>query len=331
MRRIACIIVALVAGLSLCGGAANAQTVAELKKQLAAKDAEIARLRGEVQQLKSTGAPALRPIAQPTYVPPPPPPTQEVAEEDRALEQALVREGALVLAPRTYELTPTFSWAHSNKVEEPLIENSFSVGGTFTMGLPWRSQVSLGLPYVWDDLRNGETSQGLGDAGVLFSKELISEGPHMPAVLGQVGWTSPTSRACCFGPIPWVSGFQGGLTASKRLDPLVAFAGVSYYSQISSNVAGTTSDPENIIGTRLGASLAVTPTTSITTGVHLSFITNPSAENLPVRNSDDVLTSVDIGFNTLLWHQTFLNVTGQFGLTGDIPEFRIITSVPIVF
>ena len=83
MRRIACIIVALVAGLSLFDGAASAQTVAELKKQLAAKDAEIARLRGEVQQLKG-GAPAVRPIAQPTYVPPPPPPTQEVADEDRA-------------------------------------------------------------------------------------------------------------------------------------------------------------------------------------------------------------------------------------------------------
>ena len=89
MRRIACIIVALIASLSLCGGAASAQTVAELKKQLATKDAEIARLRSEVQQLRSTGAPAVRPIAQPTYVPPPPPPTQEVAEKDRALERWL--------------------------------------------------------------------------------------------------------------------------------------------------------------------------------------------------------------------------------------------------
>jgi hypothetical protein len=31
-----------------------------------------------------------------------------------------------VLAPRTYELTPTFSWAHWDKVQEPLIENPFS-------------------------------------------------------------------------------------------------------------------------------------------------------------------------------------------------------------
>jgi hypothetical protein len=331
MKRIAYIIVSLVAGLSLFGGAASAQTVEELKRELAAKNAEIARLKGQVQQLETGGAAPVRPMAQPTYVPPPPPGPEAAVEEDRALEQTLVREGALVLPPHTYELTPEFSWAHWDKVQQPLIENSFSAGGSFTMGLPWRSQVSLGVPYVWDDLRNGGSSQGLGDAGVLFSKELIQEGPVMPAVLGSVGWTSPTSRACCFGPIPYVSGFQGGLTASKRLDPLVAFAGVSYYSQISGDVAGTKFDPENIIGTRLGASLAVTPTTSITTGINLSFITNPNPGNLAVRNSDDVLSSVDIGFNTLLWHQTFLNVTGQFGLTGDIPDFRLITSVPIVF
>jgi hypothetical protein len=330
MKRIAYIVVSLVAGFILFSGAASAQSVEELKRQLAAKDAEIARLKGQVRQLQGAG-PAYRPIAQPSYVPPPPPPPQEVATEDRALEQALVREGAMVLAPRTYELTPTFSWAHWDKVQEPLIENSFSAGASFTMGLPWRSQVSLSLPYVWDDLRNGGNSQGLGDAGVLFSKEVISEGPNMPGVLASVGWTSPTSRACCSGPIPYVSGFQGGLTASKRLDPLVAFAGVSYYSQISGDVAGTSFDPENIIGTRLGASLAVTPFTSITTGVNLSFITNPNPNNLPVRNSDNVLSSVDIGFNTLIWQQTFLNVTGQFGLTGDIPDFRIITSVPIIF
>jgi len=52
---------------------------------------------------------------------------------------------------------------------------------------------------------------------------------------------------------------------------------------------------------------------------------------LPVPKPDDVLASVDLGFNTLLWHQTFINVTSQFSLTGDIPDFRLITSVPVRF
>jgi len=331
MKRLAFTLVLLGVVLGLFTGTANAQTVDELKKELSAKKAEIARLEKRVQELETAGAAPARPIPrQPTLAPPPPPgPADEDA--DRALEQTLVREGALVLPPYTYEVTPSFSWAHWDKVQEPSIDNSYSVGAAFRMGLPWRSQLSIGVPYVFNDLRDGDTSSGLGDAGVLFSKELLQETDTLPAVLGSVGWTSPTSRSCCFGPIPWVSGFQGGLTASKRLDPLVAFASVSYFSSISREVAGTTVDPSDVIGTRLGASLAVTPATSITTGVNLSFLTDPSPANLPVPNSDDVLSSVDIGFSTILWQQTLLSTTAQFGLTGDVPDLRLITSVPVRF
>jgi hypothetical protein len=52
---------------------------------------------------------------------------------------------------------------------------------------------------------------------------------------------------------------------------------------------------------------------------------------LPVPNSDSVLSSVDIGFSTILWRQTLLSTTAQFGLTGDVPDFRLITSVPVRF
>jgi hypothetical protein len=329
MRPVAHVAVSLLAGISLFGGSASAQTVEQLKAELAAKNAEIARLKGRLRQFETTSAAPVRAMAPPTYAPPPPASPEEAAVEDRALEQALVSQGALVLPRGTYELTPEFSWAHWDSVTNPTLDNTYTASLGFRMGLPWRSQVSLEVPYVWNDFGRGGTSDGLGDAGVLFSKELIGNAYDVPVLLGSVGWTSPTSRACCTGPIPFVSGFQGGLTAVKRLDPLVAFAGVSYYSQISGDVAGTNFDPSNVIGTRLGATLAVTPTTSITTGVNLSFLTDAQSGRVPGPRPDDVLASVDIGFNTLLWHQTFVNVTGQFGLTGDIPDFRLITSVPI--
>jgi hypothetical protein len=190
---------------------------------------------------------------------------------------------------------------------------------------------NVGGTWYWNRYPGARFDSESWTYGYSFSKELLQETDALPALLGSLGWTSPTSRSCCFGPIPWVSGFQGGLTASKRLDPLVAFASVSYFSSISREVAGTTVDPSDVIGTRLGASLAVTPATSITTGVNLSFLTNPNPANLPVRNSDDVLSSVDIGFSTILWQQTLLSTTAQFGLTGDVPDFRLITSVPVRF
>ena len=74
MRRIAYIIVSLVVGAGLFTGPASAQTVEQLKKELAAKNAEIARLTGRVRQLESGGAAPLRPMAaQPVYAPPPGP------------------------------------------------------------------------------------------------------------------------------------------------------------------------------------------------------------------------------------------------------------------
>jgi hypothetical protein len=334
MRGVVYIVISLVAGLGFFAGTASAQTVEQLKRELAAKDAEIARLQGRVRQLESGGAEPLRPMTpQPTtYAPASAPPSGANDDEmDRALEQTMVREGALVMAPFTYELTPEFSWAHWDKVQQPFVENSYSAGLGFRMGLPWHSQISIGVPYVWSDLRDGGTAEGLADAGIVFSKELTREGEVMPGLLGSVGWTSPTSRACCTGPIPYVSGFQAGLTASKRLDPLVAFASVSYFSSISSWVTDTASNPSDVIGTRIGASLAVTPATSVTAGVNLSFLTDPSPGNLPVPNSDSVLSTVDIGFSTILWRQTLLSTTAQFGLTGNVPDFRLITSVPVRF
>jgi hypothetical protein len=316
----------VVAGLCLLANTASAQTVEQLKRELAVKNAEIAKLRGRLRELEGAGA-SVRPMV-PAYGPPP----SAVDEEaDRALEQTLVREGALVLPRGAYELTPEVSWAHWDTATSPLLENSYSAGLGFRMGLPWRSQLAVDVPYVWNDFGPAGTTDGLGDAGVLFSKELTSGNNGFPALLASVGWTSPTSRACCSGPIPYVSGFQGGLTASKRLDPLVAFASVSYYSEISGDVAGTPFDPSDVIGTRLGATLAVTPATSITAGMNLSFLTDTNPRNFPGPEPDDVLASVDLGFNTILWHNTFLDVTGQFGLTGDIPDFRLITSVPVRF
>ena len=95
-----------------------------------------------------------------------PPPGHGDEDVDRALEQTLVSQGALVLAPFTYEVTPEFSWAHWDTVTNPTLDNSYSAGLGFRMGLPWRSQISLGVPYVWNDFGKDGTTDGLGDAGV---------------------------------------------------------------------------------------------------------------------------------------------------------------------
>ena len=86
--------------------------------------------------------------------------------------------------------------------------------------------------YIYNQATTGiRIPSGFADVGVLLSKELlIDNGGWIPNLVGSVGWTSPTSLGTSFTPIPYVSGFQAGLTASKRLDPLVVFASASYFS-----------------------------------------------------------------------------------------------------
>jgi uncharacterized coiled-coil protein SlyX len=327
---------AIACGAALFATTANAQTVEELKRELAAKKAYITKLEQRLRALEKR-PPAPRPTlvtAPVVAVPPPaPPPSPEDEEMERALERTLVREGALVLPPWTYEVTPQFSYGHWDSVQDPFIRNSYSAAVSFRMGLPWQSQVTVSLPYVWNEGRGPfPSSSGLGDAGVLLSKELlIDDGGWVPNLVGSVGWTSPTSRGSAFSPIPYVSGFQGGLTASKRLDPVVVFLGASYFSSASRDIAGTQSNPSDVVGLRMGGSLAISPATSITTGFNVAYLTNPHFTDFVVPNSDRVLSTVDVGFSTIVWARTLLNVTAQFGITGHVPDFRLITSLPIRF
>ena len=338
MRRLAAF-VAIICVTVLAAAAARAKTLDDLKAELAAKKADVAKLERRIRQMegetpaKAGASPvAVAPIGGPTARPPTvaaaPPPDDE--ELERALERTLVREGALVLPPWGFQVTPQFSYAHWDKIQDPFISNTYSGALSVAMGLPWQSQISVSVPYVFDQGRNGNpSSSGFADVGFLLSKELLVENGPVPNLVGSVGWTSPTSRSSAVGPIPYVSGFQAGFTASKRLDPLVVFLSGSYFS--AAEVAGIQFNPADVVGGRIGASLAISPATAITAGFNVAYLTDTHSADLVLPNSDRLLSSVDVGFNTLLWNRTMLSITTQFGITGHTPDFRIITALPIRF
>jgi hypothetical protein len=332
----------------ICVPAATAQTtkeattIEELKRQLAAKDAQIKqlerRIRAKERAASAKNVPPASAMPAPVAERPPailavqaPGPDDE--ELDRALERTLVREGALVLPPWVSEFTPQFSYAHWDKVQNPYVRNSYTAALGYRIGLPWGFQISAALPYTYSEYRDGSSNSGLGEAGFLFSKELLIESTWAPNLVGSVGWTSPTSSGTgnTTTPIPYVSGFQAGLVASKRLDPLVVFGSVSYFSSAARDVAGTRVDPSDVLGARFGGSLALSPASAVTVGFNLAYLTHTTAADFIVPNSDRVLSSIDVGYTTILWKRTLFNVTGQFGLTGNVPDFRLITSIPVRF
>jgi len=334
MKRLA-VFVAVTCATALVIAAARAETLDGLKAELAAKKADVAKLERRIRQMEGQapangGVPIVAPVTGPTARPLAATPSPDDQELERALERTLVREGALVLPAWRFQLTPQFSYAHWDKIQDPFISNSYSGALSLAVGLPWTSQVSVSVPYVYDQGRDGNpSSSGLADVGFLFSKELLVDNGTVPNLVGSVGWTSPTSRSSAVGPIPYVSGFQAGFTASKRLDPLVVFLTGSYFS--AAEVAGIQFNPADVVGGRIGASLAISPATAITAGFNVAYLTDTHSADLVLPNSDRLLSSVDVGFNTLLWNRTMLSITTQFGITGHTPDFRVITALPIRF
>ncbi|MGB8744369.1 MAG: hypothetical protein WCD54_00110, partial [Pseudolabrys sp.] len=63
----------------------------------------------------------------------------------------------------------------------------------------------------------------------------------------------------------------------------------------------------------------LSPATSVTAGFNFGYLTQLA--DFIVPGSDRILSSVDVGFTTILWKRTLLNVTTQFGLTGQFPIF----------
>ena len=44
-----------------------------------------------------------------------------------------------------------------------------------------------------------------------------------------------------------------------------------------------------------------------------------------------LFAAIGVGLSTVIGPRTLLNVTAQFGLTGHVPDVRLITSIPIRF
>ena len=95
---------------------------------------------------------------------------------------------------------------HWDTIQNPFVKNSYIGALSVAMGLPWESQVSVSVPYIYNQGNNGNpNSSGLADVGLLLSKELlVDNGGWIPNLVGSVGWTSPTSRSSAVGPIPYV-------------------------------------------------------------------------------------------------------------------------------
>lgn len=303
--------------------AAPAQTVEELKRQLAERDAEIRQLRERLQALESRAAVLSRPDTK-----------AQAEEEDlnRALERTLVQQGGLLLRPGTLELQPEISYAHWDRARGPLLRES-SAALTLRWGLPRDFQIQARIPYL-HVVTAGASTTAFGDASFALTKQLVREAQARPGLVAFAGWSARTGRDGISGGAPTGAGFdyvQAGVTAVKRYDPLVYYGGISYAQPLARDINGLKTEPGVVTGLRLGAILAATPHTSANVGLNLNYVGHTRQGGMRVAGSDTVLGTLQIGFGTVLSRTTLFNFSTDIRVTGAVPDFRFTASIPIRF
>jgi hypothetical protein len=275
---------------------------------------------------------------------------------DRARERTLVQEGVLLLPLGQAEIepaflytrrefdAPTFVTQNGNTFvgEQKVRRNEFETSATLRVGLPFDSQVEVGIPYnvVDEDVSttvggvtqssNNETGNGFGDVSVGLAKTLLQEGGGWwPDLIGRVTWDADTGKTKDSG-VFLGGGFNelsGSLSAVKRQDPL-AFVGTVSYAKIFKN---NDIEPGDELAFSIGTVLAASPETSLSFFFNQTFADDTKVDGNKINGSDQVAGTLSIGAATILGRNVLLSVTGDIGLTDDAPDYAIGASLPIRF
>jgi len=306
--------------------AVQAQSVDELQRLLRERDATIQQLKERVEALERQAAATRRSPAAER------PADADDEEMDRALERTLVRQGGLVLRAGTYEIEPQLSYAHWDKSRSAL-RRVTEAAVSFRAGLAWESQFQVRVPYAHVKTAAGSATD-LGDIDFALSKQLTRDTGYWPGLIASLAWVSRTGRDGFDGGVPTGGGFnvvQAGLTGVKRHDPLVYYGGLSYASALSRQISGIKVEPGDTLGVRLGSILAASPDTSVNVGLNLGFVRTARLDGQRVPQSDTVLGTLQVGYGTILTRRLLLNVSGDFRVTGNVPNFRLTATLPIRF
>jgi hypothetical protein len=326
---------------------ADDRQVESLQAQIRAREAEIATLQRRIADLRRQRAPV---VDAPTVITAPLPPerpperppaspevVQDVDDEEvlaSALESALVRQGGRVLSQGTIEIEPELSYFYDEPTHAQRRDN-YSAALSARIGLPWSMQAEVRIPYVINDRWPGVgTQSGIGDIRLGLTREMVSERNWIPAILASVQWRTTTGDINQNPPTGFgQDGLQFGLTAAKRLDPLVVFGGITYTTNLGTAPLrnGSRLDAGDGFGGRLGVFLSVTPDTSLLAAVSATSFSASRFDEIPSRSSDRLQGVLLLGGVTTLGRGLFLNVTAGIGITPSAPNLSLVVSLPYRF
>lgn len=352
--------------------------IADLVRRVEALERRLANTNSAASAVPPIAAPAAGPLTATPLLPTPPatpaprsqPPSTAVAatgpassanepadeETSRALERTLIREGGLVLPPKTFEIEPRLSYDYysSNALQIVTIGGQAQVSQQamrrglaqatlgLRVGLPWATQLEMALPYSSNRERlttiggtdDTDRASGFGNFEIGLTKQIINESKGTPGLLGSLRWRRAGSGDDFGSPVAVSSGFdllQGALTVVKRQDPMVFFGSLSHAMTYSKTIDGSRIEPGNVTGAKVGSILAVSPDTSMRFGFEFSRIAETSINGTPVAGSDAIVGLFNTGLSFVLTPKTLLGIEAGIGLTSRSPDFRLGISLPIRF
>ena len=350
------------------GAKAEGDRIQELERKLQERDKVILELLERVETLEqrvgvehtlpepSEPSPgALEGAERKDKTPPESPPGVVTVKEgaaERALSRSLTREGALLLPPGILELEPIVSYARKEDSTPRLFtsDSQLSAGETdlntdiltadiaMRLGLPWDSQLEIGLPYRWAEVESvnkigfvstestSQSAAAFGDLRVGLAKTLLREGLWRPNLVGRFTWDTNSGKLSENG-LSLGGGFnefRGSLTAIKTQDPMVFVGGLSYEYSLEEEQF----KPGPTISANLGTFIAMSPETSIRFLISGAYQDESKFSGNKIIGSDRTIVSFVIGGSTLLAPRTLLNISVGFGLTNDADDFTITMSLP---
>jgi hypothetical protein len=281
----------------------------------------------------------------------------EVDEEaaERALERALVVTGALLLPVGQADIQASLAYIRSEQdapgvflapegqliASQQVRRDTFSSALFMRFGLPFESQLEVGIPYQYVDQQvvttvgfgaRAETQShgsGFGDVSLGLAKGLLHERGWWPDLIGRVTWDTDSGKRSD-GNVALGGGFnelQGSLTMTKRQDPLVFLGSASYATTFEEDDV----KPGDALGFSVGALLAASPETSLRVILNQTFVNELQIADRTISGSDQVVGTLSLGASSIIGRGKFLDITAGVGLTDAAPDYSIGASLSIRF